>query len=90
MKLGYAYFSTTDQALAIPSCVRINASSLAISLKKENPSAKLPEPSMSMSQQSIAAYTTIRPYDSTPFRSHAWFEFLSGALQWLVSRSTML
>ena len=24
-----------------------------------------------MSQRSIAAYTTIRPYDSTPFRSHA-------------------
>ena len=26
---------------------------------------------MSMSQRSIAAYTTRRPYDSTPFRSHA-------------------
>ena len=26
---------------------------------------------MSMSQRSIAAYTTKRPYDSTPFRSHA-------------------
>ena len=34
---------------------------------------------MSMSQRSIAAYTTIRPYDSRPFRSHAWSEFLSGA-----------
>ena len=32
MKLGYACFSTIDQALAIPSCVRINASSLAILL----------------------------------------------------------
>ena len=38
---------------------------------KENPSAKSPGPSMSMSQRSIAAYTTRRPYDSTPFRSHA-------------------
>ena len=46
---------------------------VAISLKKENPSAKSPGPSMSMSQQSIAAYTTRRPYDSTPFRSHARF-----------------
>ena len=26
---------------------------------------------MSMSQRSIAVYTTRRPYDSTPFRSHA-------------------
>ena len=56
---------------ARPNCGRINAPSLAISLKKENLSAKSPEPSMSMSQRSIAAYTTIRPYDSTPFRSHA-------------------
>ena len=52
-------------------CGRINAPALAISLKKENPSAKSPGPSMSMSQRSIAAYTTRRPYDSTPFRSHA-------------------
>ena len=26
---------------------------------------------MSMSQRSIAAYATMRPYDSTPFLSHA-------------------
>ena len=56
---------------ARPNCCRSNAPSFAISLKKENPLAKSPEPSMFMSQQSIAAYTTIRPYDSTPFRSHA-------------------
>ena len=56
---------------ARPNCCRSNAPSFAISLKKENPLAKSPEPSISMSQQSIAAYTTIRPYDSTPFRSHA-------------------
>ena len=44
---------------------------LGISLKKENPSAQSPVPSMSMSQRSIAASTTKRPYDSTSFRSHA-------------------
>ena len=34
-----------------------------------NPNTRLAY--LSMSQRSIAAYTTKRPYDSTPFRSHA-------------------
>ena len=34
---------------------------------------------MSMSQRSIAAYTTRRPYDSTPFRSHARSKPCDGA-----------
>ena len=82
MKLGYARVSTTDQDLSIqrarPNCGRSNAPSLAISLKKENPSPKSPGPSMSMSQRSIAAYATRRPYVSRPFLSHArskdWIE----------------
>ena len=36
---------------------------------------------MSMSQRSIAAYTTRRPYDSTPFRSHARSE-MEKRLRW--------
>ena len=56
---------------ARPNCARTSAPSLEISLKKENPSATSPGPSMSMSQRSIAVSTMRRPYDSTPFRSHA-------------------
>ena len=56
---------------ARPNCARTSAPSLEISLKKENPSATSPGPSMSMSQRSIAVSTTRRPYDSTPFRTHA-------------------
>ena len=56
---------------ARPNCARTSAPSLELSLKKENPSATSPGPSMSMSQRSIAVSTTRRPYDSTSFRSHA-------------------
>ena len=44
-----------------PNCDRISAPSLDISSTKENPSGKSLGPSMSMSQRSIAAYTTRRP-----------------------------
>ena len=65
--------SSTRRPLRPPAqnCDRTSAPALGISLKKENPSAQSPVPSMSMSQRSIAASTTKRPYDSTSFRSHA-------------------
>ena len=51
---------------------------------------------MSMSQRSIAAYATRRPYDSTPFLSHArsgldlylWFAYRPFTLKRLLPDST--
>ena len=67
----------TDRAPDVPStvgsnCAPINALSLANMLKKrDNTSPTSPRPSMSISQRSFAASAQRRPYDSTPFLSHA-------------------
>ena len=42
-----------------------------LNVQTSTSNARSPGPSMSMSQRSIAVSTTRRPYDSTPFRSHA-------------------
>ena len=58
-----------------PPKLRPDQRTLARNLIEEGKSvsdvARQPGPSMSMSQRSIAVSTMRRPYDSTPFRSHA-------------------
>ena len=55
-----------------PPKLRPDQRTLARQLTEEGKSiSDAPGPSTSMSQRSIVASTTRRPYDSTPFRSHA-------------------